>query len=65
MRLIFLIYFCELFPFDLRVDVKSDTIYVGTLVEIKVSVENNKKMRFLFFMNWKKILKYLQLLIKF
>jgi len=43
MRLIFLIYFCELFPFDLRVDVKSDTIYVGTLVEIKVSVENNKK----------------------
>ena len=42
MRLIFLIFFCGLFPFDLRVDVKSDTIYVGSLVEIKVSVENNK-----------------------
>ena len=42
MRLIFLIYFCGLFPFDLRVDVKTDTIYVGSLVEIKVSLENNK-----------------------
>ena len=42
MRLIFLIFFCGLFPFDLRVDVKSDTIYVGSMVEIKVSVENNK-----------------------
>ena len=42
MRLIFLIFFCGLFPFDLRVDVKSDTIYVGSLVEIKVSIENNK-----------------------
>jgi len=41
MRLIFLIFFCGLFSFDLRVDVKSDTIYVGSLVEIKVSVENN------------------------
>ena len=42
MRLIFLIFFCGLLPFDLRVDVKSDTIYVGSLVEIKVSVENNR-----------------------
>ena len=42
MRLIFLIFFCGLFPFDLRVDVISDTIFVGSLVEIKVSVENNK-----------------------
>ena len=42
MKFIFLIYFCGLFPFDLRVDVKSDTIYVGSMVEIKVSVENNK-----------------------
>ena len=38
----YLKFFCGLFPFDLSVDVKSDTIYVGSLVEIKVSVENNK-----------------------
>ena len=41
MKLIFLI-FCVLFSFDLRVDVKPDTVYLGSLVEIKVSVENNK-----------------------
>ena len=44
MKLIFLIFliFCVLFSFDLRVDVKPDTVYLGSLVEIKVSVENNK-----------------------
>lgn len=31
-----------LFPIDLRVDVKPDTIYVGSLIEIRVSVENIK-----------------------
>ena len=44
MKLIFLIFliFCVLFSFDLRVDIKPDTVYLGSLVEIKVSVENNK-----------------------
>ena len=34
--------FSCLFPFDLRVNIKPDSLYVGSLVEITVSVENIK-----------------------
>ncbi|MBC8257175.1 MAG: hypothetical protein H8E85_07700 [Candidatus Marinimicrobia bacterium] len=44
MRTYFLIFLllCSLFPIDLRVDVSPENIYVGSLIEITVSVENIK-----------------------
>ena len=44
MRILFFLTFLFscLFPFDLRVNIKPDSLYVGSLVEITVSVENIK-----------------------
>ena len=42
MRILFFLFFlfCFLFPLDLRVNINPDSLYVGSLVEITVSVEN-------------------------
>ncbi len=44
MQKLFLIFLllCCLFPIDLRVDVQPENVYVGSLIEITVSVENIK-----------------------
>ena len=41
--ILFIILFSIIFPWELKVNIKQDTFFVGSLVNIILTVENNKK----------------------